>query len=96
MKRNFRYHNLPLPAPKIFDMPFAPQPKRTAAAKIGLRHRFRGFYDHAAGGEIRAFYIGQKRIVSGVWCFDQMQAGITKFDNIVRRNIGRHANRDAA
>ena len=52
--------------------------------------------DDAAGGEIRARHDGDEVVDADHRIVDQRDAGVDQFAEIVRRNIGRHADGDAA
>ena len=51
--------------------------------------------DDAVGGKIRARYQTQQRVETDIRIVDRGDAGVDDFDDIVRRHVGRHADRDA-
>ena len=89
--RDFSDDNLPDAAPQIFDFPTTAQPKAALAGTVGVGDIFRRLDNDPAGGKIRAWHELQQRIVARIRCFDQMDAGIYQFRDIVRRDVGCHA-----
>ena len=80
---------------QLLDMRLGAHDHRAAPRRVGLA-RAGAAEDHAAGGEVRAGHDlgelldGQARIV------DQGHAGVDQLAEIVRRDVGGHADRDAA
>ena len=51
--------------------------------------------DDAAGREIRSRHEVEEVVALGIGMLDQMERGVAQLGGIVRRNGGRHADRDA-
>ena len=72
-------NDLPLPAAQILNLVAAAQPETALARTIGRRDVFWRLHNDATGREIRPRHVFQQRIIPGVGCFDQMDAGVTQF-----------------
>ena len=79
----------------LFLLPAGAGAERAAAGHVGFGDRLLGIDDDAAGREIRALDPLQQRLRLGVGLLDQMQRRVAEFGGIVRRDRGRHADRDA-
>ena len=79
----------------ILDMPARPGAESTAAGAIGLDHRRTRLDDDAAGREIGARHEGHQLFGGRVRMLDQIERGVTELGGVVRRDRGRHADRDA-
>ena len=66
-----------------------------AAGPVGLEDRGAVVDDDAAGGEIGALHQLGELLVRRVGRLDQVQRRVAEFGGIVRRDRGRHADRDA-
>ena len=88
-------HDLPGPAPQILDRPARPHTEPAFAGAVGLLDARALLDDDPAGREIRALDVIEQRLVARVRRFDQMQAGAHQLVDVVRRDVGRHADRDA-
>ena len=83
-------------APHVLDHPLRAQTKAAAPRGVGLRHRLGRVDQHAAGGKIRARHdVGQRRIAD-CRIVEHPQQRAAEFPGVVRRDRGRHADRDAA
>ncbi len=90
-------HDLPRAAAQLLDLPARAQPERRRARCDRPRAMLsRGSTMHAAGREIRARDDVDQRLVAGIGRLDQVQAGLDQLADVVRRDVGRHAHRDAA
>ncbi len=86
--------DLPLAAPQILDFPARAGAEAAATGAIGLRNGLGRFDDGPAGGEIGAFDIVQQRVVTdpfGIVRLGEVDAGVAKLADIVRRDVGGHA-----
>mmetsp|Transcript_2452 Transcript_2452/g.4153 ORF Transcript_2452/g.4153 Transcript_2452/m.4153 type:complete len:210 (-) Transcript_2452:700-1329(-) len=54
---NLGDHNLPLPTPKIFFLPFTTQSERTTPGTVGPRNAFRRLNDYPPGRKVRPRHI---------------------------------------
>ncbi len=79
----------------LFLLPLGADAERAAAGGVGFGDRFLGIDDDAAGREIRSLHPAQKRARLRLRLLDQMQRGVAQLGGIVRRDRGRHADRDA-
>jgi hypothetical protein len=89
-------HDLPGAAAEILDRPARAQPEAAAPGAVGLADRGARLDEDAAGREIRPLHEIHQRLVARVRRLDQMQAGGDQLVDVVRRDVGRHADRDAA
>ena len=69
--------------------------ERAAPGHIGLGDALLGIDDDAAGREIRTLDPFQQRLRLRLGLVDQVQRRLAKLGRVVRRDRGRHANRDA-
>ena len=76
------------------DMGFRPHHYAAAAAAVAFAHAGQAV-DGGAGGEVGGFDDVDQLINIGIRFGQQFQAGINRIIQIVRRNIGGHAHRDA-
>ena len=93
--RNLRHHDLVAAAAGVFLGPARPHPERSAAGGVGLRDRLLRIDHDAAGRKIRARHVFQKRLAACIRIVDHEQCGVAKLGGVVRRDRGRHADRDA-
>ena len=93
---DLRDHDLPGPAPQILDRPARAQPEPALAGAVGLLDARALLDDDPAGREIRPLDVVEQRLVARVRRLDQMQAGPHQLVDVVRRDVGRHADRDPA
>ena len=78
------------------DLRLAPDDHRTSAGREGLPDAVAAQY-HAAGREIGTLHMVFDQLANGeVRVVDQRAAGVDDFAEIVRRNVGRHADGNAA
>ena len=88
------HHNLPGAAAQILDLPATAQPERPPPCAIGVSDIGGRFDNNPAGRKIGAGDMRQKFIIGRVGVGDQMQAGVDQLVQIMRRNIGGHADRN--
>ena len=93
--RNFGDHDLVGAAPAVFLAPARPHPERATAGRIGLGDRFLAVDHDAAGRKVRTGDVFQQRLGTRIGIVDQEQGGVAQLGRVVRRNRGRHADRDA-
>jgi hypothetical protein len=92
---NFGDHDQISAAAGVFGLPARAQPERAAPGGVGFRDRLRRIDDHAAGRKIRAGHVLQQRAAARVRRLDEMQRRVAQLGDVVRRDCGRHADRDA-
>src|SRR5690606_3064318 len=92
---NFRDHDLVSAATSILAMPFRAQAEAAATRLIGLYDRFPGLDKHAAGREIRPRNELDQLLDRSVGVLDKVQERVAQLLYVVRRNIGRHPDRNA-
>ena len=95
LPRNLRHHHLIGAAPGVFGLPARAQAERAAPGRIGLGNRLRRIDDQAAGREIRTGHVFEQRAGTRVRLLDQIERGVAQFGDVMRRDGGRHADRDA-
>ena len=93
--RHFGDDDLVGAAAAVFLVPFGADAERAAAGGIGLGDHLRRIDDDAAGREIRTLDVFQQRLGARVRIVDQEQRGVADLGGVVRRDRGRHADRDA-
>ena len=93
--RNFGDDDHPGAARALFLLPLGADAERAAAGDIGFGDGFLGIDDDAAGRKIRTLDPFQKRLRFRIRLVDQMQRRFAKFGGVVRRDRGRHADRNA-
>ena len=93
--RNFGDDHDPGAARAFFLIPLGAGAERAAPGHVGLGDALLGVDDDAAGREIRSLDPFQQRLRLGVGLVDQMQRGVAELGGVVRRDRGRHADRDA-
>ena len=79
----------------ILLLPAGAQPEPAAAGLVGLEDGLARLDDDAAGREIRARHEFDQLLDGGVRMLDQMQQRAAQLIDIVRRDVGRHADGDA-
>ncbi len=94
-KGNLGDDDHPGAARALFLLPFGAGAERAAAGHIGLGDGLLGIDDDAAGREIRPLDVFQQRLRLRLGLLDQVQRGVAEFGGVVRRDRGRHADRDA-
>ena len=82
-------------ARRFFLAPLGAQTESAAAGLVGFEDRLARLDDDAAGREIRARHHLDKFFNAGVRVLDQMQQRRAELIDVVRRDVGRHADRDA-
>ena len=92
---NFGDDHDPGAARALFLAPFGAGAERAAPGHVGFGDALLGIDDDAAGREIRTLDPFQQRLRLGVGLVDQMQRGVAQLGGVVRRDRGRHADRDA-
>ena len=92
---NFGDDDDPGAARALFLVPAGAGAERAAPGRVGFGDRFLGIDDDAAGREIRALDPFQQRLRLRVGLVDQMQRRVAQLGGVVRRDRGRHADRDA-
>ena len=93
--RDFGDHDQVGAAAGVFLVPARAHAERAAAGRIGFGDRVAVVDDDAAGRKIRALHVFQQRLRARIRIVDQEQRGIAQLGGIVRRDRGRHADRDA-
>src|SRR5206468_4758306 len=68
---------------------------RAAAASLEILFDSRHDADRATGGKIRALHVLHEFVERDVWIVDLRADSVDHLAQIVRRNIGRHADGDA-
>ena len=81
-------------ARRLLFFPFGAQPEPAAAGFVSFEHVLFRLDQHAAGREIGARNELDELFDGGVRMLDQMQQGLADLVQVVRRNVGRHADRD--
>ena len=79
---------------EIFDLPLGAQPETAAPGLIGLENRLPGLDQQAARRKVRTGHQIDQLRIRGIREFDQMQQRVAQLMGIVRRDAGRHADRD--
>ena len=92
---NFGDDDLITAARCILFRPFGAQPEPATTRLVGLEDRLARLDDDAAGREIRSRDHFDKFLDRGIGMLDEVQQRRTQFVQVVRRNVGRHANRNA-
>ena len=92
---NFGHHDLVLPVAELFNLPARAQPEGSASGRIGLGNRIRAFDQNAAGRKVRSRHHLDQFRDRRIRELQQVQQRRTYFIEIMRRNIGGHADRDA-
>ena len=92
---NFGDDDDPGAARALLLAPFGAGAERAAPGHIGFRDALLGIDDDAAGREIRTLDEAQQRFRLRVRLVDQVQRRLAEFGGVVRRDRGRHADRDA-
>ena len=95
LPRNLGDDDLIGAAAGLFGFPACAQAERAAAGRIGFGDGFGRIDNETAGREIRARDEFQQRLGARIRLLDQIERGIAQLGDIVRRNRGRHADRDA-
>ena len=67
----------------------------SAAGAVALAHAMQAV-DQRGGREVRRLHDVDQGLDVGFGVFEQLQAGVDDFAEVVRRDVGRHADRDAA
>src|SRR5215471_981782 len=93
--RNFRNDDVFAVFADFFDGRLGAHGETAAAALVGLLDAFAAC-DEAAGGQIRAGDILHCFLERELRLFDHGDRGVNHFAQVVRRNVGGHANRDTA
>ena len=93
--RNFGDDHHPVAAPGIFFDPTRAIAKAAAPGAVGFSNRLFTLDNNAAGRKIRALDKVQQIVCTGLRIFDQVKRCVTQFGNIMRRDRGCHAHRDA-
>ena len=76
-------------------MPLGTKPETTPAGGIGFNEALARLNTDTARGEVWPLDRVEERFRSCTGCFDQVDRGVDQLKGIVRRNAGRHADRDA-
>ncbi len=91
---NFADDRDPAATAHILLRPARAHAKGAAAGPVGFDDRRLVVDDHAAGREVRTRHEGGERLGVGVGMGDEIERGVAKLGDVVRRNGGRHADRD--
>ena len=82
--------------PVLFLLNLGPGPHNNTPAPGGVcRPDAAAPHDDGAGGEIRPFDVLHQLLKGGVWVVDERTHAVDDLTHIMRRNIRRHADRDA-
>jgi hypothetical protein len=79
----------------VFRLPHRPHPDRAVACLVQFQQFFARGDDFRFGGKIRALDVFAQLRHRGFRLVEQPQAGGHHFLEVVRRNVGCHAHRDA-
>ena len=93
--RHFGDHDQVGAAAGVLLVPARAHAERAAAGRIGLGDGLAVVDDDAAGREIRTLHVFQQRLRARIGIVDQEQRGVAQLGGVVRRDRGRHADRDA-
>jgi hypothetical protein len=93
--RQFVNDDPPLAAGQFFDAPAGAHAQAAAAVGVGVADVGRRRNELAAAGEVRAGQHGQNFLEHCFRLFDQQACGLGHFAQVVRRDFGGHADRDA-
>ena len=85
----------PLAAGEFLDAPACAHAQAATAAGVGIADRLGRGDELAAAGEIRSRHAFEHVFQPGLRVADQMAGGLGDFTQVVRRNLGGHADRDA-
>ena len=77
------------------DLPFRAQAEAAAAGLVGGAQARRVLHQHAAGGKVGAWHVREKISGGGIGIAHKVDRGGADLARIVRRDAGRHADRDA-
>ena len=88
---NFGYDNLILSVSEVFLLPFGANAESSLSLPIGVKNAFKTVDDNAAGREIRPLDAANQRFHFAVGFFDQIQKRVTDLAEVMRRDIGGHA-----
>ena len=88
--------NAPEAAPQVLALPAGTHPYAAPSGLIGLKQAPGGLDDHAPGGKVRARDQGEEFRRRDVRLLENPQAGLDQLGDIVWRDGGRHAHRNAA
>jgi hypothetical protein len=91
---DLRHHHRVGAAAGVLLLPARPQPKRPPPGLVGLGNGLGRIDDHPAGREIRSAHELEQATRLGVGVLDQVQRGVAQLGDVVRRNRGRHPDRD--
>ncbi len=92
---NLRDHDPVLAVAEIFDLPFRAQPEAAAPGSVGFEDRCPWLHQHAAGRKVRSRHQIDKLFHRCVGRLDEMQQRVAQLVGVMRRDAGRHADRDA-
>ena len=92
---NFGDDDLVAAAAGVFPFPLGAQAEAAATGAIGLEDGVARLDQHAAGREIGPGHVLDQLLDAGLRMLDEMQQRRTQLVDVVRRNIGRHADGDA-
>ena len=87
--------DLPGAPAQLLDAPGGAQPEPAAPGAVGLQHAVARLDQHPAGGEIGPRDHLDQGLGPGVRVADQVQQRLGQLAGVVRRDRGRHADRDA-
>ena len=79
----------------VLALPARPRAHLAVAALVELEQLRAVADDLAAGGEIRPRHMVEQRLDLRVGVLEQMDASLHQLADVVRRDVGRHAHRDA-
>ena len=92
---DFGHDRAPEAAFEPFDLPARPHAQTAPPGAVRFRDRGRVFGKAAAGGEVGPRHMRRDLLILRGRPADQVQQGGGEFARIVRRDVGRHADRDA-
>ena len=88
-------HHLPDAPLPLFLLPARAQTERTAPGAVGLGDRRCRLDDDSAGGKIRPMHELQQVVGLRAFVRDHVERGVAQLGEVVRRDRGGHADRDA-
>ena len=94
--RNLGDDDAPAAALLALDPPARADAEGAASGRIGFRDRGGRVDDEAAGREVGALHMRQDRGEVGIAIVHQQDRRVEQLGGVVRRDAGRHADRDAA
>src|SRR5690606_32850111 len=79
----------------FLDVPAGADPEAAAPGLVGGDDILARLDEDAAGRQVRARYVADQRLGTGVGRLDQVERGAAELGGVVRGDVGRHAHGDA-